>query len=446
MTRKVKYILIPSSSALLLLFIGWYFISTNQNYQPKTVSNFDYEIVYTSNGYSPSFLKVPLGSRVAFKNASKIPMWTASDPHPTHTDYSGFDARKDYKNGEIYIFKFTKTGTFSFHNHERSLDRGIIQVYDPKNPLTNIDKTKEGQRVVRDKYLNMFISNQPASIFTVIDKIEADPVLSKDCHDMSHDLGHKAYELYGFSGAMTFSDPQRLSHPSADDICAGGYMHGILEELFLHQPELKDNPGPICAGIPEINRASCFHGVGHGLMFVDQRNVTISLSTCRQLKSSDIYRCFEGVWMEMFWGLTDHSGGDSLGWTVDKPLEPCIEAKADEKPTCFLYAHLGYLRTHHADFAGALSLCTNNNLSDADENFCLKGIGITMMKHVTSHHLENSEALVAGLNDDKKYAYYQGVVGYARLSNVSEQALQTFCSNLQTDTAICQAVVKNDPR
>jgi hypothetical protein len=42
---------------------------------------------------------------------------------------------------------------------------------------------------------------------------------------------------------MTFSDPQRLSHPSADDICAGGYMHGILEELFLHQPELKDNPG-----------------------------------------------------------------------------------------------------------------------------------------------------------------------------------------------------------
>lgn len=50
--------------------------------------------------------------------------------------------------------------------------------------------------------------------------------------------------------------------------------------------------------------------------------------------------------MEMFWGDTGHAGAESLGWDPDRPFEKCSQALSDEKPTCFLYAHLGYLRYH----------------------------------------------------------------------------------------------------
>jgi hypothetical protein len=429
--------------ALALLALGFFLLRAPA--VPIAVPDFDYEAIYTSEGYSPNFLEVPLGSRVAFRNATNIPMWTASDPHPIHSDFPVFDSQKDYLPGEIYVFQFTSTGTFGFHNHEKSIHRGTVRVTNPANPLPDIDKTKEGQRATRDKFLAMFNQNDTNSIFNVIDAIEADSILARDCHDMSHDLGHKAYELFGFSAAMTFNSPDRLTHTSVDDLCAGGYMHGILEELFLHRPELKNQPETICSSVPDLNRDSCFHGVGHGLMFVNKRDVPQSLTACRGLKqSTDTYRCFEGVWMEMFWGAISHAGTNSLGWTPEKPLTPCMNARADEKPTCFLYAHLGYLRTHSRDFVGAIDLCTKSGLVETDVQFCLKGVGITMMKHFTSNHLERSEKLVEGLDPGKKHAYYEGIIGYARLSGVSESNLKKFCTLLKDDKEICETILVID--
>lgn len=432
----------------LILFVVLILISGFGLYFFKVLifqrSNTDYKILYTDKGYRPSRLEVPIGSKVTFINKSNLPMWTASDPHPTHTDYQQFDATTDYLEGQIYTFQFAKAGTFGFHNHEKSIHRGIIKVVNSSSSMPNIDKTLPYQMEIREELLSMLNPDDPTSIYLFIDTVEADKGLSNDCHDLAHDVGHKAYEMFGFSGAMTFSDPNRLGHTSVDDICAGGYMHGILEELFLHQPELKNNPKPICETIPDNNRDSCFHGVGHGLMFVNKREIPTSLATCRNLNDfTDEHRCYEGVWMEMFWGETAHAGADSLGWDLKEPLKRCVEAEETEKPTCFLYAHLGYLRTHHFDFKGAINLCTENGLDEDSVKFCVKGIGITMMKHVTSSHLERSESLVENLDYGKKYAYYEGVIGYARLSNVNESNLNNFCNNLKNDREICTAVLKD---
>jgi plastocyanin len=439
------FLFLLAAIGTLVLVIPSY-SSVLQKVITKFYSKHNFKVTYTNEGYRPSLLEIPLGSTVTFVNSSDIPMWTASDPHPVHGDYSEFDASYDYLKGEVYTFQFTKAGTFSFHNHEKSLHHGIIRVIDPDRPMPNIDKTLAHQLEIRAKLLNVLVQNDTSTIYKVIDAIEADNALSNDCHDLAHDIGHKTYEMFGFSGAMTFNDPDRLGHTSVDDICAGGYMHGILEEVFLHQPELKDNPHPICSAIPENNRDSCFHGVGHGLMFVNKRDIPTSLSTCRSLNDfEDEHRCYEGVWMEMFWGETNHAGSDSLGFDLKEPLARCVQAAETEKPTCFLYAHLGYLRTHHHDFNGALDLCTENNLNEPDAQFCIKGIGITMMKSITSQHLERSEQLVQKLNYGEKFAYYEGVIGYARLSNVNEGILINFCNALKNDAEVCRAVLKTDP-
>ncbi|NRH21069.1 hypothetical protein HOO68_03430 [Candidatus Gracilibacteria bacterium] len=402
-----------------------------------------HNIIYTNSGYNSDFIEVSIGVPILFWNQSDFPMWTASDPHPLHTDFSSFDARRAYAPGGLFVYVFKTTGTYAYHNHEKSNHRGIIRVIDPSRPFIPIDKTKESLKKTRDKFLAMLDPHDDTSISHMIRTLESDTRLSRNCHDMSHDLGHRAYELFGFSRAMTWSNGN-IENTSVDDVCAGGYMHGILEELFLHHPELQKNPETVCSNIPEKHQGSCYHGVGHGVMFSNKRDVEKSLLACRTMSNNIfVYRCFEGVWMEMFWGDIGHAGSNSLGWSIDDPFARCKIAKNDEKPTCYLYAHLGYLRSHIGDFTGVVKFCTKSDISSQDSEFCLKGIGITMMKHFTSHHLEKSESLVKNLSTSQKSAYYEGIIGYAILSSVPRVDLNTFCSDLRVDTPVCLKVLKN---
>lgn len=74
-------------------------------------------ITLTDSGYSPQLITVKIGEVVTFTNNSSESMWVASDPHPTHTDYDGFDARKAMSKGQTYSFTFNKTGHWGYHNH-----------------------------------------------------------------------------------------------------------------------------------------------------------------------------------------------------------------------------------------------------------------------------------------------------------------------------------------
>jgi hypothetical protein len=309
-----------------------------------------------------------------------------------------------------------------------------------------MDKSRKEQLITRDKLLALFDAHDPTSIFTVLNTVADNEALSQNCHEIGHDLGHKAYELYGFSTAMTLNIPGHPSYPHMGDLCAGGYMHGILEELLIHQPDLKNTIGTICSTIPVQNRDSCFHGIGHGLMFVNNRDVPTSLADCQQLqKISDQAHCFEGVWMEMFWGDTGDSDTQALGWPPDQPLSPCISAPNVSKPACFLYANLGYLRLHPKDFTGAVALCRNPNLSSTDVGFCMKGIGMTMMQYFLSHRLQNPESFVAGLDAEATVSYYKGLIAYGRLSSAKESDLQDFCTNLSADKETCLYLLKTMP-
>lgn len=334
-----------------------------------------------------------------------------------------------------------QTGTFGYHNHKKSIHRGVVIVSDSIQGKKNINKTPNDLIQIRDELIALLDPHDPNSIFTVIDTIQDDVNLSLSCHDIAHDLGQRTYELYGFSEAMTFNNPNHVNHPLVQYICAGGYMHGILEALSLHQPEFMLNPDAICSTMPEVERDSCFHGVGHVFMLANERSIEESLTDCRKItEETDMYRCFEGIRMEQFWGSTDHVETDDLGWDIESPLSSCITARTDEKPTCFLYAPFGYLRENPKDYFGAVRLCTESDISTSDSTFCLKGLGITMMSKFQGRNLEGSELYVAGLDAELRYAFYQGVLGYAQLSGVSETELQRTCGLFQADGALCLSV------
>lgn len=86
-------------------------------------------VTYTDTGFSPKPITVKLGSIVTFMNNSSKMMWVASAPHPTHTNYPEFNAKKGSAAGESYSFTFDdKTGSFNYHNHLTPTNFGTVVV------------------------------------------------------------------------------------------------------------------------------------------------------------------------------------------------------------------------------------------------------------------------------------------------------------------------------
>lgn len=99
----------------------------------------EHTVEITDSGFSPSDLTIAAGDTVTFVNGGGS-SWPASDIHPTHTAYPGsgiskcgtgeaiFDSCRGLANGESFSFRFSETGTWTYHDHLRSSLRGAITV------------------------------------------------------------------------------------------------------------------------------------------------------------------------------------------------------------------------------------------------------------------------------------------------------------------------------
>ncbi len=87
-----------------------------------------YDVLVLSDGFSPKIITVPLGATVRWPNKSNGASWAASDPHPTHTLYPGFDAKRGFQTGEAFSFVFTKVGRWEYHDHLDPVKTGFIIV------------------------------------------------------------------------------------------------------------------------------------------------------------------------------------------------------------------------------------------------------------------------------------------------------------------------------
>lgn len=87
------------------------------------------EVSITAGGtFSPATLTVKKGTTVTWTNTGSSKVWIASDPHPVHTGYPGFDSGTDLRMGESYSFTFDKAGSWGYHNHFNPTVRGSVVV------------------------------------------------------------------------------------------------------------------------------------------------------------------------------------------------------------------------------------------------------------------------------------------------------------------------------
>jgi len=83
---------------------------------------------YNASGFSPKSIEIKRGEAIKFVNDTNQTMWVASNDHPTHTLYPGFDQGKSVGKGGTFIFTFTEAGSWKYHNHNKSADMGTIIV------------------------------------------------------------------------------------------------------------------------------------------------------------------------------------------------------------------------------------------------------------------------------------------------------------------------------
>ena len=85
-------------------------------------------VVYTDEGFSPKTVEIALGETVTFVNQSSVPMWVASDIHPTHDILPTFDQFGVSGFDESYKYTFDQRGTWEYHDHVNASKVGTIIV------------------------------------------------------------------------------------------------------------------------------------------------------------------------------------------------------------------------------------------------------------------------------------------------------------------------------
>jgi plastocyanin len=82
----------------------------------------------TDTGFKPATVTIRKGQTVTFVNAGRDDQWPASNPHPIHTGYAGFDPGRSIVPGASWSFTFTRAGRWGFHNHLSPDQVGTIVV------------------------------------------------------------------------------------------------------------------------------------------------------------------------------------------------------------------------------------------------------------------------------------------------------------------------------
>ena len=245
-------------------------------------------LTYVGRGFVPKRIEIDVGQEVRFTNESDRPFWPASNIHPTHMAYPGFDSKAPIIPGEAWVFIFGQAGFWRYHNHLDPAQGGLVVVKgDAKamktEPLIvdpgelNFEEMRavsieDTRNLFRDQGLLARYVERYGPANTVEFISDNAHLVNVNCHEIAHVMGRIAYELFG---ALAFSLSGHECH-------SGGY-HGATEAFFRDRgtSNLHSDITSICGtGLNRFFRHQCVHGVGHGVMAWTNYELLDALDLC----------------------------------------------------------------------------------------------------------------------------------------------------------------------
>lgn len=99
--------------------------SATQSTSSTNPQSFSVHIQATS--FNPSTISINKDDTIIWLNDDVMSHQIASDPHPSHSDLPDLTSGSLSKN-QTYSYKFTKTGTFKYHDHLNPALKGTVEV------------------------------------------------------------------------------------------------------------------------------------------------------------------------------------------------------------------------------------------------------------------------------------------------------------------------------
>ncbi len=220
-----------------------------------------------------------------------------------------------------------------------------------------------------------------SDIFAVIRAVRAEDPTYQFCHVLAHKVGER----------VVAEDPNKwieaIPENPSDGLCSNGFIHGVTGGRFRSEvltPATIEQFLPdftrACVPRPgwqpsDLDRAICYHGMGHLFDFITNADIPAALSLCSKITPPEFPRvCIEGVFMQIY-----------------QPLEPDDFVLIDQmstKPTkttvrsyCAQFTDPRYVgaclreswpmfRTEIMDGSGVVAFCSGQpNAEQADNCF-----------------------------------------------------------------------------
>lgn len=272
--------------------------------------------------------------------------------------------------------------------------KSVVYASEPEETLTSITPLTEGGVVilpfvlststiltpveyakVQTYVLDLVKKESPTVALTQLKVLmKENASVSRSCHGIVHEIGHETYRKYNdFAAAMAYRE----------DICGSGFLHGVIETHFAKVDNVFKEMDTICNTYSTLNdKAKCYHGVGHGIMFYTENDLPVSIEHCDRYPDQEAkVRCAEGVFMENF----NTEQKDHLSVYLDNvnPASICVNQPSLYKGTCYFYTPLHYLSLHVDAYEEALTWCLDQE--PGYQAVCASGVGSRAIKqHITN--------------------------------------------------------------
>lgn len=292
-----------------------------------------------------------------------------------------------------------------------------------------IDLNDIEYKVVTNELQRIIDEQDPLAALNWLDaEQKVDKKIARSCHGLAHETGRRAYKKYqNFSVA--------LSSANANDVCANGFVHGVIEGHFALVTDVYAEVAKVCSA----SDYSCVHGIGHGLMYFTNNDIPKSLDVCYTLGDwTLIGLCSEGTYHENY--ETNSREHTSKFLNPDDPFGVCRESWGIPG-SCYYYGARYLVRVFQDDYTRALNYC-QNNVPGEFQYTCARGVGSILVRQniqdppfVLAQCVSAPSALVSG-------CIYGATIYHQFNARTAWETKDTFCDKLDGGyyTNLCNSI------
>jgi hypothetical protein len=285
------------------------------------------------------------------------------------------------------------------------------------NNLVSVDQ--KFINISKEKFKNIVLENDSKY---AIDLLKEDSKNDKQvlsiCHDILHQIGHTSFHKYkNLTQVLLFQD----------DFCNSGYLHGVFEEYFSVSNDAIQELPKLCEKdfSRKFDQWQCYHGIGHGLMYLTGGDLDKSLKLCNETLNTEENKgyCYNGVYMEIF---NTQVLAKEINF-VDKndPSLICLNRNID-KDSCYFYLPTYFSQTLNTPYVNIFEKCEQLNESKYKKS-CISGIGSEALKRNSDKVKEVFNLCHQANGYFNQVSCIYGMVGISVNQNASIEQAKNIC-------------------